>query len=83
MKLASRFFRGPGRHRLTDRPAARIEVPLDHLLGPRFADVPHGAIAPQGFRNCPPCGGEVPVVLHPGGAHTCEAGHLVLPGGAR
>ncbi|MFR9796174.1 hypothetical protein ACL02U_09760 [Streptomyces sp. MS06] len=71
-----------GRHRRARRPQ-RIEVSLDSLLGPRLPAPVPGAVAPTGYRHCPPCGGDVPVVLHHG-AHRCEAGHLTVdtPGGA-
>jgi hypothetical protein len=60
----------------------RLEVPLDDLFGPPlpvFAEVPHGTVAPQAFRHCTQCGGDVAVVLHPSGAHTCDGGHLTVP----
>lgn len=61
----------------------RIEVPLPGLTGPQlpeFVDVPHGAIAPQAFRPCTPCGGDVAVVLHgDGSAYECDTGHLTIP----
>ncbi|MEV8432033.1 hypothetical protein ACWHLZ_27895 [Streptomyces chartreusis] len=76
---------GPtGRHRgpRAEATAERIAVPLAGLSGlppQRFPDVPHGAIAVQAFRHCPPCGGEVAVVLHAGGAYRCGSGHLTIP----
>lgn len=83
MKVTTRhLIRGKGQHRAIPAPA-RIEVPLDHLLRPRslFVDVPHGAVAAQAFRACRPCGGEVAVVLHPGGAYCCDRGHITVTGG--
>lgn len=84
-KLLDRLLPPSGVHR-GQRAASvapeRVEVPLDDLFGPplpQFVDVPHGAIAPQAFRHCTPCGGEVAVVLHPSGAHTCGTGHLTVP----
>ncbi|MCI3271431.1 hypothetical protein [Streptomyces cylindrosporus] len=73
---------GTHRGRRANTAPERIEVPLDSLLGPQlpaFVDVPHGAVAPQSFRYCPPCGGDVAVVLHPGDTHRCEAGHFTIP----
>ncbi|MFI9154546.1 hypothetical protein [Streptomyces sp. NPDC053367] len=65
--LPARYFgRAHGRHR-------------------RAAGFPHpefGAVVTQGFAACDPCGGDVPVVLHPSGGHTCQAGHTTA-GGAR
>jgi hypothetical protein len=80
---ALRRFREPGtgRHRSMPCPE-RIEVPLRGLNGPplpQFPEAAFGAVAPQAFRYCSPCGGEVAVVLHPSGAHTCGTGHLTLP----
>ncbi|MFJ1869924.1 hypothetical protein [Streptomyces chartreusis] len=75
---------GPtGKHRGPRAQAAaeRITVPLAGLtsLPPqRFPDVPHGAIAPQAFRPCQPCGREVPVVLHEHWAYRCSAGHITV-----
>lgn len=57
-----------GRHRAHRTPGRR--------------DFPHpefGAVATQAFRHCQPCGGDVPVVLHPG-AHTCSNGHTTIWG---
>ncbi|MGX1909037.1 hypothetical protein ACWIID_09260 [Streptomyces phaeochromogenes] len=61
---------------------ARNEVPIDSLLQPplpAFAEAPaHGAIAPLAFRHCRPCGGDVAVVLHGNGTHSCDGGHLTI-----
>ncbi|MFC7817615.1 hypothetical protein ACFUTR_23575 [Streptomyces sp. NPDC057367] len=38
-----------------------------------------GAVITQAFRPCRPCGGDVPVALHPG-AHTCTEGHVTIWG---
>jgi hypothetical protein len=79
-----RQFRAPGtgRHRLVRAPE-RIKVTLSGLsqpYPPQFIEAPaHGAIAPQAFRHCTPCGGDVAVLLHHSGAHTCDSGHLTLP----
>jgi hypothetical protein len=52
---------------------------LATLPPPRFPAVPHGAVAVQAFRHCPRCGRDVPVILHAGGAHSCDRGHLTIP----
>jgi hypothetical protein len=40
-----------------------------------FPQPAFGACVTQAFRHCRPCGADVPVVLHPSGAHTCQHGH--------
>ncbi len=84
--LIVRSWPGPdGAHRRTGPCETTVEVPLPSLMppwSPRREPVwpqpVHGAIAPQAFRSCPPCGGETAVVLHPGGAHVCDRGHLTI-----
>lgn len=82
MKLTVRhLFRGKGAHRAPAAPPAReyIRVPLADLMGPDWPEPsrPYGAIATQAIRPCRPCGGDVPVVLHPG-AHCCDRGHVTV-----
>ncbi len=64
-----------------------VEVPIAVLLPPwspkrepdwRQLQPVHGALAPQAWRVCRPCGRETAVVLHPGGAHVCDRGHLTI-----
>jgi hypothetical protein len=40
-----------------------------------FPQPAFGAVVTQAWRACQPCGGDVAVVLHPSGAHTCGEGH--------
>ncbi|MCM1943188.1 hypothetical protein NC239_33795 [Streptomyces sp. G3] len=47
-----------------------------------FPPAVFGAVATQAFRHCRPCGGDVPVVLHPG-AHTCTEGHVTITQGGQ
>jgi len=61
-----------------------VEVPFAAFMPPwsphREPDWPepvHGALAPQAWRACRPCGGETAVVLHPG-AHVCDLGHVTV-----
>ncbi|MGW9058860.1 hypothetical protein [Streptomyces sp. NPDC055733] len=66
MKLTVRHLvRGLGRHRAGDRRD--------------FPQPAFGAVITQAFRPCQPCGGDVPVALHPG-AHTCSNGHITIWG---
>jgi hypothetical protein len=69
--------RGPRAVPVPERIPVRL-AGLATLPPPRFPDVPHGAIAVQAFRYCPPCHRDVPVVLHSGGAHRCDRGHLTI-----
>jgi len=69
--------REPGRHR-AQRTA--IHVPLAGLM-PAWPDPQPSQLGVQAFRECRPCGGEVPVVVH-GEAHRCGDGHVTITAGA-
>ncbi len=81
MKLTTRhLFRGKGLHRA---PAPEpVHVSLEDLLGPAWPEPSrsYGAVGVQAFRYCPPCGQDVPVVLH-SGAHCCDRGHVTITAG--
>ncbi len=84
--LIARAWPGPdGAHRRTTVSGeTTVEVPLPALMPPwsprRTPDWPepvHGALAPQAWRACRPCGGETAVTLH-GDAHRCQRGHITI-----
>jgi hypothetical protein len=81
-----RSWPGPaGAHRRTAVSGeTTVEVPLPALMPPWsprrepvWPEPVHGALAPQAWRACRPCGGETAVVLHPG-AHVCDLGHVTV-----
>lgn len=59
----------PPRQKGQHRASRSVYVPLAGLMPawpePRFA-------------YCSGCGSEVPVVVHPGGAHRCDCGHVTI-----
>ena len=64
----------PGRHRARAPKRVVEYVPAAEIV-PGF-DQPYGALAPTGIAHCRGCGRNVAVVMHPGGAHRCEHGHI-------
>ncbi|WP_405543989.1 hypothetical protein OG478_23005 [Streptomyces phaeochromogenes] len=84
LRILRQLVAPTGQHRGTRAGSlpALIEVPIDSLLRPQLPGFPeapaHGAIAPQAFRHCLPCGGDVAVVLHGNGTHSCDEGHFTI-----
>lgn len=72
----SRWYVTPPRARGRHRAPRAVEVSFAELM-PDWPQPAYGAAIPQAFRPCRGCGGDVPVVLHPG-AHTCSAGHITI-----